>query len=99
MRSCDEIISVWSVVFFILINNVASCCDCLEAPELLLTGTVPTNNQHCGARAGARDGRGGLCQVPYLLIINTGERAGARDGRGGLCQVLLEYLHRGFAQY
>ena len=36
-----------------------------------MSGTVPNNNQHCGARAGARDGRGGLCQVPYPLIINT----------------------------
>ena len=38
-----------------------------------MSGTVPTNYQHCGVRAGARDGRGGLCQVlyRYLLIINT----------------------------
>ena len=36
-----------------------------------MSGTLPTNYQHCGARAGARDGQGGLCQVPYLLIINT----------------------------
>ena len=49
------------------------------------TGTVPTNNQHCGARAGARDGRGELCQVP------CGARAGARDGRGELCHVLYRY--------
>ena len=34
MRSCDEIISVWSVVF--KINNVASCCDCSEHIEIFL---------------------------------------------------------------
>ena len=58
-----------------------------------MSGTVPTNYQHCGVRVGARDGGGGLCQVPYLIIINTVVRAGARDGRGGLCQVQVPYRH------